>query len=174
MRGSISHVLVSPSGAGFRHFSLGADEAHSTYLTLARQRHLCALAEQHGLSLDSIHGPRADKPESLAALSRAVIAAAEFGVPILVVHGSPFDFTEAELEDRVRQVVRTCKALAPVLAASRVRLAFGNRVARTGHRPVCWEKRLLIGGRPADGHVRQSSWCPGRRAGSRVGVSARR
>jgi sugar phosphate isomerase/epimerase len=112
--------------AGFTHFSLGANAAHSNYLTPDGQRHLKALAAQHGLAIDTIHGPRTDRPDGPAALSRAVSAAAELGVPVLVVHGGPFDFREAELADRLDQLVHTCEDLAPALAKSHVRLALEN------------------------------------------------
>jgi sugar phosphate isomerase/epimerase len=112
--------------AGFTHFSLGANESHSSYLTTDGQRHLKTLAAQHGLAIDTIHGPRADRPDGPAALSRAVNAAAELGVPILVVHAGPFDFPEAELTDRLDQLVRICEGLVPVLAKSHVRLALEN------------------------------------------------
>jgi hypothetical protein len=95
--------------AGFTHFSLGANESHSNYLTTDGQGDLKTLAAQHGLAIDTIHGPRADRPDCPAALSRAVTAAAELGVPILVVHGGPFDFPEAELTDRLDQLVRICE-----------------------------------------------------------------
>jgi sugar phosphate isomerase/epimerase len=112
--------------AGFTHFSLGADASHSNYLTAAGQRHLRALASQHGLAVDTIHGPRTDRPDGPAESARAVTAAGELSVPILVVHGGPFDFPEAELADRLDQLVRTCENLVPVLASSHVRLALEN------------------------------------------------
>src|SRR5579859_3910009 len=104
--------------AGFTHFSLGAGQSHSNYLTTDGRRHLNTLAALHGLAIDTIHGPRADRADGLAALSSAVHAAAELGVPVLVVHGGPFDFPEAELADRLDQLVHTCEGVAPVLAES--------------------------------------------------------
>lgn len=112
--------------AGFTHFSLGANAAHSNYLTTDGQRHLKALAARHGLAIDTIHGPRTDRPKGPAALSRAIAAASALGVPVLVVHGGPFDFPGAELADRLDQLVHTCEGLAPVLARSHVRLALEN------------------------------------------------
>jgi sugar phosphate isomerase/epimerase len=112
--------------AGFTHLSLGANESHSNYLTTDGQRHLKTLAGQHGLAIDTIHGPRADRPDATAALERAVTAAAELSVPVLVVHGGPFDFPEAELTDRLDQLVHICEGLVPVLAKSYVRLALEN------------------------------------------------
>jgi sugar phosphate isomerase/epimerase len=112
--------------ARFTHFSLGANESHSNYLTTEGKRHLKTLAAQHGLAIDTIHGPRADRPDLPAALSLAVTAAAELEVPVLVVHGSPFDFPEAELTARLDQLVDICEGLVPVLAQSHVRLALEN------------------------------------------------
>jgi len=114
------------SKAGFTHFSLGANAAHSDYLSTGGQTHIRALAEQHGLGIDTIHGPRAEGSDSLDALSRSVTAAAALGVPIVVVHASPFDFPVAEFEERLRQVVGVCRALLPILAGTGVRVALEN------------------------------------------------
>jgi len=113
--------------AGFTHFSLGASAAHSNYLTPDGQRHLKALAAQHGLAIDTIHGPRTDRPDGPAALSRAVAAASALGVPVLVVHGGSFDFPEAELADRLARfdsldpLVLICHAPPHGTALDRVR-----------------------------------------------------
>jgi len=112
--------------AGFTHFSLGASEAHSDYLSPSGQAHIRTLAQQHGLGIDTIHGPRAEGSDSLGALSRSVQAAAALGVQVVVVHASPFDFPVAEFEERLSQVVGVCGAVAPGLAAAGVRLALEN------------------------------------------------
>src|SRR5262249_18696558 len=102
----IEAQLHAIAEAGFTHFSLGANESHSGCLTVEGRQRLRALAQTYGLGIDTIHGPRADVPESLAALHRVVLAAAELGVPVVVVHGGPFDFPHAELEWRLQDLLR--------------------------------------------------------------------
>ncbi len=114
--------------AGFTHFSLGADVAHSDYLSAVGQQRLRELAQTHGLGIDTIHGPRADQPNALATLTAVVDAAAELGVPVVVVHGSPFDFPEAELSARLEKLL---------LARSGVRLALENVLPGPATELVC-------------------------------------
>jgi len=99
--------------AGFTHFSLGADVAHSDYLSAGGQQRLRACAQTLGLAIDTIHGPRADQPHALATLTAVIDAAAELSVPVVVVHGSPFDFPEAELSARLRSCWRPVSSLRP-------------------------------------------------------------
>jgi sugar phosphate isomerase/epimerase len=106
-------VQVALIAEAVPYFVLGVDEAHSGYLIAAGQARIRALAERYGLGIDTIHGPRTDRPDSLAPVSRAVAAAAELGVPVVVIHGSPFDFPAAELDERLQQIVRRCEALTP-------------------------------------------------------------
>ena len=123
--------------AGFTHFSLGADVAHSDYLSAVGQQRLRAFAQTYGLAIDTIHGPRADPPNALATLTAVVAAAAELGVPVVVVHGSPFDFPEAEFSARLEKLLETCEQLTPVLAGSGVRLALENVLPGPATELVC-------------------------------------
>jgi sugar phosphate isomerase/epimerase len=123
--------------AGFTHFSLGANEAHSDYLSSAGRAHLCALAARHGVGIDTIHGPRADRSDSSAMLSRVIAAAGELEVPIVVVHGGPFDLPADELTERVPQLVRTCEGLEPVLADAHVLLALENVLPGPATELIC-------------------------------------
>jgi hypothetical protein len=71
--------------AGFTHFSIGADEAHSGYLTIEGRRRLRLLAHTHVLAIDTIHGPRANRPASTAAgqqMPLSVQAAQAAGRPV--------------------------------------------------------------------------------------------
>jgi sugar phosphate isomerase/epimerase len=112
--------------AGFTHFSLGVSPTHSQYLTPAGRAHLRALANDYGLGIDTIHGPRAEHRDGLEVLSSSIAAAATLRVPVVVVHASPFDFPMAEFDERLRHVVGVCEAVAPALTDSGVHLALEN------------------------------------------------
>src|SRR5260370_11433369 len=102
--------------AGFTYCSLGANATHSDYLATTGRAHIRGLTERHGISIDTIHGPRLDGSDSLAMVSRAVTAAGELGVPVVVVHGSPVDFPEVDLPERLHELFHACPGLAPLLA----------------------------------------------------------
>jgi sugar phosphate isomerase/epimerase len=129
--------LHAVAEAGFTHFSLGANESHSGYLTVEGRRRLRALAQAHGLGIDTIHGPRADLPQSPAALRKVVRAAAELGVPVVVIHGGPFDFAHAELEGRLQDLLGVCRGLEPTLTAAGVQLALENVLPGVATELIC-------------------------------------
>jgi sugar phosphate isomerase/epimerase len=122
--------------AGFTHLSLGAREEHSAYRSAAGQARIAELLRANGLRLDTIHGPRLDRPESVRMLGEVAEAAAVLGGvgTVVVVHASPFDFPPHEMAERERAVVRTCEALQPHAIACGVRFALENVAARSGHR----------------------------------------
>ena len=123
---SIEEQLPLVAEAGFTHVSLGGREGHSAYLSVEGRRTLGRLLRQSGLALDTIHGPRADRPEAVATLLAVAQAAAELSAPVVVVHGGPFGFGADELPARVNALVRTCEALAPALAQAGVVCALEN------------------------------------------------
>jgi sugar phosphate isomerase/epimerase len=86
--------------SGFTHVSLGGDEAHSRYLSPAARRELTRRLRDHGLAVDTIHGPRADGPDAVDRLARAAEAAADLGAAVVVCHGGPFDLPPDELPER--------------------------------------------------------------------------
>ena len=115
--------------AGFTHLSLGAREEHSAYRSAAGRAHIMDLLRANGLRLDTIHGPRLDRPDSVRVLSEVAEAAAALGgdrALAVVVHASPFEFPPSELAERERAVVRTCEALQSPAAALGVRFALEN------------------------------------------------
>jgi len=114
------------AAAGFTHISLGGRAAHADYASPAGRDRLKARLGVHGLRLDTIHGPTADHPAGVAALTATVEAAAELGVPVVVAHGGPFDFPATELPTRLGALLHVCEALRPTLARTGVMLALEN------------------------------------------------
>jgi sugar phosphate isomerase/epimerase len=114
------------AAAGFTHVSLGGQAAHSGYLSADGRSRLKELVRGHGLAIDTIHGPRADQPDSVAALTATARAAADLAAPVVVVHGGPFDFDAAELPARLDSLLRTCQALEAVAAETGVVFALEN------------------------------------------------
>jgi sugar phosphate isomerase/epimerase len=112
--------------AGFTHISLGEKEAHSGYLSQARRDDLKGLLDQQSIRIDTIHGPRADQPGSIELFSAVAEAAEDLSASIVVVHGGPFGFPEAELPARLDALLRTCEALQPVAQITGVIFALEN------------------------------------------------
>jgi sugar phosphate isomerase/epimerase len=112
--------------AGFTHISLGERAEHSNYLSHQGRRHLKALLEQHALRIDTIHGPRADRPNSVTVLTKVAEAALDLSTPVIVFHGGPFSFNEAELPSRLDTLLRVCEALRPIAAQSGIIFAIEN------------------------------------------------
>jgi sugar phosphate isomerase/epimerase len=123
----ITMQLPLIADARFTHVSLGENADHSGYLDTQRRRHLAELLREHGLQLDTIHGPRVDQHGN-DVLPITVAAAAELGAPIVVAHAGPFDFPTAELLARLDIVRRQCQVLAPLLEQTGVVLALENVV----------------------------------------------
>lgn len=112
--------------AGFSHLSLGGDTDHSGYLSEAGRGRLKALLSQGGLSVDTIHGPRADLTDSVERLTAVARAAAGLEVPVVVTHPGPFEFDEPQMPGHLDEVLRVCQELAPVAAETGVVFAFEN------------------------------------------------
>ena len=122
----IEEQLSLIAEAGFTHVSLGGRESHSAYLSAEGRRTLGRLLRQNGLALDTIHGPRADQPDTVEVLSAVARAASELSAPVVVIHGGPFAFGVSELPARTEALVRTCEALTAVLAETGVVFALEN------------------------------------------------
>jgi sugar phosphate isomerase/epimerase len=112
--------------AGFNYISLGGKESHANYLSRMGRERLKELLQQHNLSIDTIHGPQADKPDSAKHLTAVAIAAAELSVPIVVMHAGSFDFPLEQLPDFLKAVLTTCSALEDVAKDTGILFAIEN------------------------------------------------
>jgi sugar phosphate isomerase/epimerase len=121
----IASQLPLIAEAGFTHVSLGENADHSGYPDPLCRRRLAELLHEHGLQLDTIHGPRIDQHGN-DVLAITFEAAAELGAPVVVAHAGPFDFPAAELLGRLDIVRRRCDELAPLLEQTGVVLALEN------------------------------------------------
>ena len=88
------------AAAGFSHVSIGENTDHSGILDPRRRRRLAHLLREHGLEVDTVHGPRIDL-HGQDLLPLTIVVAAELGAPVVVAHGGPFDFPAAELSERL-------------------------------------------------------------------------
>lgn len=122
----IEAQLPLVAAAGFTHVSLGGDEGHSGYLSPSARRHLKRQLRAHGLGVDTLHGPRADRPGAWQLLLRVADAAADLGAGVVVLHGGPFDFPADELPARLDTLAGVFDRLGPTASATGVRFALEN------------------------------------------------
>lgn len=112
--------------AGFSHLSLGGKETHSNLLSPSGRQRLRDLLRKHNLSLDTIHGPQADRPDSPERLGVVARAAAELGAPVVVMHASSWDFPREQLPQRLEAVLKTCSVLEQLAKDTGVVFAIEN------------------------------------------------
>lgn len=122
----LDDLLPAISRAGFTHVSLGGKEPHSAYLSKDRRSELKGILEDTGLEMDTIHGTRLDWPDAVPTLTATAEAAAFLKVPVVVVHCGPFNFPEAQSQEKLKAVLQSCEALQPVAQATAVRFALEN------------------------------------------------
>jgi sugar phosphate isomerase/epimerase len=122
----IDEQIAHIAQAGFSHVSLGANADHSGYLSASGRKRLKALVQQNGLSIDTVHGPRMDLPDSVPQLTALIEAADDLGAPVVVVHAGPFAFDEAELPTRLKAVLQTGRTVEPVARNRGIKVALEN------------------------------------------------
>jgi hypothetical protein len=107
---AIDVQLPMIAAVGFTHVSLGAEVSHADYLSREGRTRLLEHLRRHDLRVDTIHGPRADQPDSLRMLTATAEAALHlnpdrFGFcydssPDQIGGPRPFDLL-VELRDRL-------------------------------------------------------------------------
>lgn len=116
--------------AGFSHLSLAGKESHSNFLSAQGRGRLVELLQEHNLSIDTIHGPQTDRPDSADQLSAVANAARKLSAPIVVMHASSWNFPAQELSERLEAVLKRCSLLKPVAKDTGVRFAIENVMPR--------------------------------------------
>lgn len=112
--------------AGFSHISLGENEQHSKYKSPAARKRIKDLLEEHSLKIDTIHGPQLDKSNIMETILPICEAANDLTVPVVVLHGGPFEFEQHELEERLTILLATCAKLEDVSKQYDVTFALEN------------------------------------------------
>jgi len=122
----INEQIPVIAATGFSYISLGAQEDHSGYLTASGRKRLKNLLQQHGLTIDTIHGPCMDLPDSTHRLSAVALAAVELEVPVVVVHAGPFAFEAPELPGYLKAVLQTGKDVESIARDTGITFALEN------------------------------------------------
>ncbi len=97
--------------AGFNYISLGAKENHSKFMSRESRKDLKSLLNQFSMSIDTIHGCRADLPNSIDLLSLAAEAAVDLGSKIVVFHPTSFEIKENEINAKIENLFKVCDEL---------------------------------------------------------------
>ena len=121
----ITEQIPLIAAAEFTHVSIGENTDHSGIFDARRRRRLVHLLREHGLEIDTVHGPRIDL-HGQDLVPRTVAVAAELGSPVVVAHGGPFDFPVAELSDRLAVLDRQLDVIQSCLTEHGVVLALEN------------------------------------------------
>jgi sugar phosphate isomerase/epimerase len=122
----IEEQLPLVAEAGFSHLSLGGKEPHSDHLSVTGRQRLKKLLQQYNLSIDTIHGTQADKPDSAERLTAVAISARDLSVPVVVMHASSWDFPAEQLPERLEAVLKMCSVLERVAEDTGVLFAIEN------------------------------------------------
>lgn len=112
--------------SGFTHVSIGEKEEHSKLKDPTERRNFKELITSSSLDIDTLHGPRLDKPNIMKEIEEKCRAAMFLDVPIIVVHGSPFDFSQDEYNKRLVKLIQICSQLEKVSNEYSVKFALEN------------------------------------------------
>lgn len=112
--------------AGFSYCSISLATLPQTWQSTEGITRLKSLLTDYGLSVDTIHGPGIDQPESVAAITLAAEMATFVGAPIIVLHGGPFDFPAEEFPKRLTHLISVCDKLDQIADTSGVLFALEN------------------------------------------------
>jgi len=114
------------AGAGFTHISLGNNRSHCNFLLKEERYRLIELVNEYSLSIDTLHGPDADKPDVIVELAQIAEAAIELNAPVIVLHGGPFEFDENELNKRFLELRKVCREIEIISKGTGVTFALEN------------------------------------------------
>jgi len=132
---SLEQNLKAIKKAGFQFASLGGNVSHSRYNKPDGREKISMLLQECGLRLDSIHAPfdpTCDLTQiedvfaqnAMIEMKRAITAAAELGVPILVVHLS--SFRPGRISERLARIKTAMPDLISFAEANNVIVALEN------------------------------------------------
>lgn len=115
------------SKTGFSHISLGSYINHSQYLSRKGRLKIKGLLNSYQVQIDSIHGPQiGSMGTSIEGFKDIIFAAQDLSVPVIVIHGSPFEIQQEEFSEHLEFLLKNCRILEPMLKATGVVFAFEN------------------------------------------------
>lgn len=131
----INQQLAQIAMTPFRIISLGGDANHSGYLATQGRFKLSGLAEEHGMSIDSLHAPYGPKHDisyfdsearmaSVCRIALAMASAVELGAKTVILHLQSWP-TDARLQD-ADSLLRSLEALVETAENMQIRLAAEN------------------------------------------------
>lgn len=131
----IDQQLAQIATTPFRLVSLGGDPNHSSYLATQGRFRLSGLAEEHGITIDSLHAPYGPKHDisysdsetrmaSVCRIALAMAAAVELGAKTVILHLQSWP-TDARLQD-ADSLLRSLEALVESAEIMQIRLAAEN------------------------------------------------
>lgn len=112
--------------AGFSHFSIGTNYAHSGILEHKNYAAIKSLAEDNHLSIDTIHGYAMDKADTIEMNKKLAKAACALNVPVLVLHCSAFAIQPTTLEERKKDIAAKLPIFENLAKTYNVAFAFEN------------------------------------------------
>ncbi|MDD2890601.1 MAG: sugar phosphate isomerase/epimerase [bacterium] len=112
---------------GFSHISLGSYINHSRYLSKEGRLKIKELLDTYQLQIDSIHGPQiGSMGTSIQGFKDIIFAAQNLSIPVIVIHGSPFEIQQEEFSENLEFLLENCTILEPILKETGVTFAFEN------------------------------------------------
>jgi sugar phosphate isomerase/epimerase len=131
----IDQQLAQIAMSSFRSISLGGDPSHSGYLTAQGRFRLSGLAEEHGITINSLHAPYGPKHDisysdsesrmaSVCRIALAMAAAVELDARTVILHLQSWP-VETGRQD-VDSLLRSLEALVESAENMQIRLAAEN------------------------------------------------
>jgi len=97
--------------SGFNYISLGGNKEHSGFMSVEGRKNLKILLNKFSLHIDTIHGCRADLPNSIEMLCQMAESAVYLGSKTIVFHATSFEIGEDEVNAKSENLFKVCNEL---------------------------------------------------------------
>jgi len=108
---SIEQQVQLIADAGFNYISLGENKEHSGFMSRERRKNLKTLLNQFSMHIDTIHGCRADLPNSIAMLTDMAESAVYLGSKTIAFHATNFEIRPDEVDAKSENLFKLCNEL---------------------------------------------------------------